>query len=127
MHRLTLAAGLLMVVALAACGSASAGQPSAQPSVDPSSPRIVAQSIAFDRSEVDVAAGQAFQLVFENRDQAPHNVAIYATPDFKDPVSVGEILSSPGIRVQAVAALAAGTYFFRCDVHPDMKGTIVAR
>jgi plastocyanin len=27
----------------------------------------------------------------------------------------------------AVPALAAGSYFFRCDVHHDMTGTIVAK
>jgi hypothetical protein len=25
-----------------------------------------------------------------------------------------------------VPALEAGSWFFRCDVHPDMKGTFVA-
>ena len=38
----------------------------------------------------------------------------------------GEIFSS-GSKVYDVPALEAGTYFFRCDVHPDMTGTITAK
>ena len=30
--------------------------------------------------------------------------------------------SGPAVVVYNVPALAAGTYFFRCDVHPDMAG-----
>ena len=40
--------------------------------------------------------------------------------------SIGEIFSGPGQKTQSVPALAAGSWFFRCDVHPDMQGTIVA-
>ena len=30
-----------------------------------------------------------------------------------------------GLRAEQVPALAAGTYFFRCDVHPQMNGTVL--
>ena len=38
----------------------------------------------------------------------------------------GEIVSSKKVDYQ-VPALAAGTYSFICEVHPDMKGTITAQ
>jgi plastocyanin len=41
-------------------------------------------------------------------------------------VSVGQIVTS-ATSDQVVPALKAGTYFFRCDVHHDMTGTIVAK
>ena len=38
----------------------------------------------------------------------------------------GEIVSGKKVTYQ-VPALAAGTYTFICEVHPDMKGTITAQ
>jgi plastocyanin len=80
----------------------------------------------FTETEITVAAGKAFDLVFDNQEGAPHNVAIYTDSSASTKVSVGEIFSGPAQKTQSVPALAAGTYFFRCDVHPDMQGSIVA-
>ena len=74
---------------------------------------------------VKVPAGKAFQLTFDNEDGAPHNVAIYTDSSASQATFQGDIFSS-GTRVYDVPALTAGSYFFRCDVHPDMTGTIVA-
>ncbi len=54
-------------------------------------------------------------------------MAIYTDTSAATKVSVGEIFGGPGQRTQSVPALTAGTYFFRCDVHQNMTGTIVAR
>jgi plastocyanin len=83
--------------------------------------------MAFQPAVVSAPAGKPFQIAFENREGPPHNVAVYRTADFKDPVSVGEIFSGPATKTQSVPALDAGTYYFRCDVHPDMKGTLIAK
>ena len=69
-------------------------------------------------------AGSPFTIAFDNQDGAPHNVAISdasGTSIFK-----GEIVSAKKVDY-AVPALAAGTYTFICEVHPDMKGTITAQ
>ena len=86
----------------------------------------IAQDLRFMAAEIDVAAGTPLQLTLENRDSAPHNVAIYTDSSAGEVVYQGEIFSA-GTRVYAVPALAPGSYFFRCDVHPDMTGTIVAK
>ena len=61
-----------------------------------------------------------------SQDGAPHNVAIYTDSTSASPISVGQIVTSAKAD-QVVPALKAGTYFFRCDVHHDMTGTIVAK
>jgi plastocyanin len=116
-----------VALAAAACGSTNAGgpAPSAGPA-DPDAPVITASNLKFDQAEVVVTADTPLKLTFTNNESAPHNVAIYTDSSAKEPVSVGEIFSN-GTKVQDVPALAAGSYFFRCDVHPDMQGSIVAK
>ena len=73
---------------------------------------------------VTVKAGTAFAIDFDNQDGAPHNIAISDASGAK--VFKGDIVSSSKVTYQ-VPALAAGTYTFICEVHPDMKGTITAQ
>jgi plastocyanin len=63
-------------------------------------------------------------VTFDNQDGAPHNVAISDASGAS--VYKGEIVSKTTV-TYAVPALAAGTYTFICEVHPDMKGTITAQ
>jgi plastocyanin len=119
-----------VALAAAACSATNADSGTASPAApapaDPNAPVIVAKDMQFVTKDVTVPAGAPFQLTFENQDGAPHNVAIYTDSSAASNLFRGEIFSS-GSRVAEVPALAAGTYFFRCDVHPDMQGTITAK
>src|SRR5262245_936116 len=127
MKRLFLSLGLVVLAAVTVACSGTAAQPPASAGpVDPNAPVITAQNMAFAPKTLDVTAGKAFSLTLDNKDAAPHNVAIFTDSSASSPVSVGEIVSS-GKATQQVAALTAGTYFFRCDVHHDMTGTITAK
>jgi plastocyanin len=115
---------------LAACSGASAGSPAASPaaSAPPAGDAVVvtAKDLKFGQTNLTVPADEAFDLVLDNQESAPHNVAIYTDSSASTKISVGEIFSGPAQKTQTVPALAAGSYFFRCDVHPDMQGSIVA-
>ena len=127
MKRILLAFGLVaLAVVSAACSSAAAKPPAPSGPVDPNGPTIVAKDMKFQSAAVEVKADAAFTLHFDNQDSAPHNVGIYTDSSGATAVSVGEIVSAAKAD-QAVPALKAGTYFFRCDVHRDMTGTIVAK
>jgi plastocyanin len=126
MKRILLAIGLVALAAIsAACSSASA-QPLPSGPVDANGPTVVAKDMKFTSPTVEVKAGTNFTLHFDNQDAAPHNVGIYTDSSASSAVSVGEIVTS-GAKDQVVPALKAGTYFFRCDVHHDMTGTLVAK
>ena len=128
MKRLTLTLGLLALAAvLAACSGASAEAPTpAAPAGSPSGDAvtITAKDIKFNPNAVSVKAGTAFDIVFDNQDGAPHNISISDASGGN--VFKGQIVSAQKV-TYAVPALAAGTYAFICEVHPDMKGTITAQ
>jgi plastocyanin len=125
MKRLLLTLGLVATAGGAACSSAAA-QPLPAGPVDPSGPTIVAKDMAFAPSTVEIAANKSVTIHFDNQDSAPHNVAIYKDATASEKISIGAIVSSSKTD-QVVPALAAGTYFFRCDVHTNMTGAIVVR
>jgi plastocyanin len=126
--RLTLALGLaVLAVVAAACSTSTGANPTASAGpVDPNAPVVVAQGNAFSPATVNVTAGKAFSLTLDNKDGAPHNVAIYKDSSAAEKISIGEIVTSTSV-TQQVPALEKGQYFFRCDVHHEMTGTIVAQ
>jgi plastocyanin len=132
MNRLTAGLGMVALpVVLAACSMAAAAPPSGTPAPAPGAGppdgatiSIVAKDMRFSEPLVSVPAGIPFAVEFDNLDDVPHNVAISdgaGASMFK-----GEIVTAAKV-VYSLPALAAGTYTFVCEVHPDMQGTITAR
>jgi plastocyanin len=120
------AAALVALVALVIGACAPSAGASGQPnvSVDPKSPALIAHGLMFDKSELDVPGNQPFDLVLDNDDGVPHNIAIYSDEGHSQVVFRGDI-GATGIHVYHVPAIAPGTYYFQCDVHPQMKGMVV--
>ncbi len=83
---------------------------------------IAAENVEFDISEFEVPADTAFCINFENREDVPHNVAIY---DGEEALFTGDILDAAGSITYQVPALPAGEFRFICDVHPDMAGDVI--
>lgn len=88
---------------------------------------IVAQGVKFSVSSFTVPANTAFTITFENRDTVPHNVAIYDSDKLTTNLFRGTIFPGPKTVTYQVPALPAGTYYFHCDVHPIMNGSVVVQ
>jgi plastocyanin len=128
MKRLLLGLGLVALAAVtAACSGATAAPATDAPA--PSTPAgdaivIVAKDLEFLTTDVTVPADEPAAIVLDNQEGAPHNIAIKDAAGSM--VFKGEIVSNKQV-TNAVPALAAGTYTFLCEVHPDMQGTITAQ
>lgn len=87
---------------------------------------IVAVGLMFDLVEIFLAAGKEQTLTMDNQDAGvPHNVSIYpSASQLMDPLYRGELFTGPGTIDYLLPALDAGTYYFMCDVHPTMAGTV---
>jgi plastocyanin len=121
-HPIALAlVGLIFVIT--ACGSPSAGM---NPSLDPvdADVTVIARDMAFDQETITIPAGSPWSLLLVNEEAAPHNVAIYTDESARESVFVGDLISSTTV-VYQVPAIEPGAYFFRCDLHPEMNGTIL--
>ena len=126
MNRLvSLALATIALVAVAACSSGSNSR-AAEPSLDPDALTIAAKDLKFSASTLSAPTDEPFQIAFDNQEGAPHNVAIYGDSSAAEKVFGEDPFSGQAIVVYEVPALAAGSYFFRCDVHPDMSGELRA-
>jgi plastocyanin len=125
MKRILLSLGLVLVATISVACSTSAAPPvPSGPAVD--GPTVVAKDLKFSTATIELPADKNVTVHFDNQESAPHNLAIYADSGFSQKISVGEIITSKKAD-QVVPAQKAGTYFFRCDVHPDMKGEVVVK
>jgi len=123
-RRLLAASTLLgLLLAVAGCG----GSASPPPTYPPGAIVVTAENRTFDTSELVVPAESVFPLVLVNKDGDPHNIAIRTKQGFDgelvfrhDPITASTI-------VLQVGPIPAGTYYFICEVHPSMTGTVLAQ
>ena len=124
-------ASLSLAGFLVACGGGGGGNGGGQGAPTAGQTGDVAQSIAaqnleFNTDTLLVPAGSEFTLSFTNNEGQPHNVAIYREQGGEE-IFVGEVITGPDNTVEyTIPALEVGTYYFQCDVHPDMNGTVQA-
>ena len=87
---------------------------------------ISAKDLAFSTDELSVPAGKPFRISFNNQDSAPHNVAIYMSETDSTAVFVRPFFTGPKKMTWDVPPISEGSYIFKCQVHPNMKGTLQA-
>jgi plastocyanin len=150
---LLLVAGSLVVAAIAVLavwavfqpGTGTAGSTASSPgggvtspprldfSCTPSGPRLqqAVQGIAYQKKCLAAPAGQPITIQFTNKDSGiTHNIHIYSADPTADPnarsLFSGPLVAGPATATYRVPPLAAGRYFFHCDVHPtQMMGGFV--
>jgi plastocyanin len=87
---------------------------------------VTAQNVAFDIDTIELPADTASTITFDNRDPGvAHNIAIFTDDTLSENLFRGETITGPDTIDYAIDPLEAGEYYFHCDVHPDMNGTVV--
>jgi plastocyanin len=91
----------------------------------PASASISASALTFSTDTLSFPADSPVALTFDNQDAGvQHDVAIFQDQAYTQPKFSGELVTGPATVTYDVPPLAAGTYYFKCNVHPTMAGTV---
>ena len=119
---------------LAACGGGGTKAATTSTSGAACSPsgtilQASADNLKFNEKCLAAPAKTAFTIQFDNREAFfQHNISIYKDSSAADALFRGELIGGPKTITYHVGSLPAGSYFFRCDVHPaQMTGTLVVK
>jgi plastocyanin len=116
----------LFSLGLVACGGGGSGPGTGGTAiVSGGEVAISADKLKFDVGTIKAKAGEAFTITLTNNESQVHNVAVYGSKG-GELIVRGEIFAGPGKSSEiSVPALEAGTYYFQCDVHTNMNGSVV--
>jgi plastocyanin len=88
---------------------------------------VVAKNISFDLNQIILKANSTITLTLDNQDPGiPHNLAIL-TSETGTKIFGQAPFSGPAKETWTFTSPAPGQYFFHCEVHPTMKGTVIVR
>ncbi len=84
---------------------------------------------SFNVDALEAPAAEPLSVTFDNQDSGvQHNFALYEDEGDAEggakPIAATELEPGPDSQTVDVCALAAGAYYFHCDVHPNMNGTL---
>jgi cytochrome c oxidase subunit II len=93
---------------------------------------VVAKSIQFDAKCIQVPAAGTTKLVLDNQDPGtPHNIEVYtdsaATQRLAGATGPTNTITGVSSTTYIIQGLQAGTFYFKCDVHPGMNGKFVVK
>lgn len=89
--------------------------------------QVAADALKFDKAQLEVPANEAFELAFNNKDAGvPHNVAILQAQGSGEAFVRTPLITGPKTSTTEVEPIPGGTYYFQCDVHPNMSGQVTA-
>jgi plastocyanin len=117
----------LLSLGMVACGGGTStpGAVGTTATVSGGKVAISANNLKFDVGTIKAKAGEAFTITFTNKEAQPHNVSVYRSQG-GEKIVAGDIITGPDKSDEiAVPALPAGTYYFQCDVHVFMNGSVV--
>jgi plastocyanin len=88
--------------------------------------KVVAKDTAFDTKEIRFPADTPSKLTLDNQDPFAHNLSIYTDDTASsEPLFTFEPFPGPLAKTFNVDPLKEGEYYFHCDIHPNMNGTVV--
>lgn len=87
---------------------------------------LTAVDIAWDKEELTVVAGEPLTVTVDNEDPTPHNFSIYEDESLDTDIYIGDNIAASASFEAEIDPLKKGEFYFQCDLHPAMRGTLTA-
>jgi len=118
--------GAVLAILFASGGVAAyaVGQRPEERKAGPPPTTVIAKNIAFQTKQVNGEAGQPVTVTFKNEDTVPHNMDFTVDQAGTQSFYKQDPLPGPISSSYQFTAPKAGTYYFHCDVHPNMTGIL---
>jgi plastocyanin len=101
------------------------GQRPEERKAGPPAQTVVAKNIAFEQKHLNFEAGTAVTVDFKNEDvNVPHNMDFTVDQAGAQSFYKQDPVPGPISATYSFTAPKAGSYFYHCDVHPNMTGTV---
>lgn len=112
-----------------ACGGGASGASETDGAGELSSLVVVrSKNLVFDTKTIRLPAHTDVTIRLVNDDPAvPHNIAIYTRADAREKVFIGELFNGVKTMDYKFKSPGPGTYYFRCDAHPEMAGSVIVK
>jgi plastocyanin len=87
---------------------------------------VSAQNVAFNTDSIELPVDEPAEIEFVNEDSSAvqHNIAIYEDDSAEQEIFKGQVIPGGDSITYEVPPTPAGSYYFQCDVHPGMNGTV---
>jgi len=97
-----------------------------EPGAPSSDLAITAASLAWDTDALLASAEEPLTVTVENKDSAVHNFSLYEDESLAGEIFIGKDVSANATAEEEIDPLKEGEYYFQCDYHPSMNGTLTA-
>ncbi|MBV9042350.1 MAG: cupredoxin domain-containing protein, partial [Acidimicrobiia bacterium] len=120
-------AGLALLFGAGGLAAYGVGQRPEERKAGPPPVTVVAQNIAFVQKHLNFEAGAVTTVTFKNDDKVPHNMDFTVDQEGTQTFYKQDPLPGPISSTYQFTAPKAGTYYYHCDVHPNMTGTVTIK
>lgn len=117
-------AGLALLFMAGGLAAYGVGQRPEERKAGPPPQTVVAKNIAYEQKHLDLEAGADITVNFKNEDTVPHNINFTVDQAGTQSFYKQDPLPGPISATYSFKAPKAGSYYYHCDVHPNMTGTV---
>ncbi|MBV8982657.1 MAG: cupredoxin domain-containing protein [Acidimicrobiia bacterium] len=120
-------AGLALLFGAGGLAAYGVGQRPEERKAGPPPVTVVAQNISFVQKHLNFEAGAVTTVTFKNDDKVPHNMDFTVDQQGTQTFYKQDPLPGPISSTYQFTAPKAGTYYYHCDVHPNMTGSVTIK